>query len=233
MSSAQPQSSSPTEDEFPGQERSAHLETMRSYDVTRLESLQDMAESFCTWLHALGAEQMEKGGDDAVPRVRELSNSFNKAARAARLTVTLKHEVAGLRPLRNARVAAAPANQDGPAQGKTGGGPYPDALEWTHEMEADLQETLEEEHYIDRLLAAINEDIEAAGLHKQVPIDLVNGATMLQSIPPMIPHPRTDKVMLDRAWEALLETIPQELIYPLSTYPQPGYPTPPGTDPPE
>jgi hypothetical protein len=234
MSSAQPHSPNATEDQLPGQERSAHLETMRTYDVARLEALQDMAESFCTWLHALGAEQMEKGGDDAVPRVRELSNSFNKAARAARLTVTLKHEVAGLRPLRNARVAA-PANQNAPAPAQPVLDRWdPRRTEWTPEESAEMsRESLESEEFMDEVLGALRKDMDAARMDKSYAVDLINGATMLQTIPPMIPHPRMDRVLADRAWKNLLEAIPQHLIYPLPTHPQPGHPTPPGTDPPE
>jgi hypothetical protein len=91
------------------------LAVMRDLDVSRLENIQSMAESFCTWLHAKGAQQMEKDTDEAVDKVRELSTSFNKAARAVRLSMVLKHEVAGLRPLPNVRPAAGAANENGPA----------------------------------------------------------------------------------------------------------------------
>src|ERR1700679_348890 len=94
-----------------GEETPDPLSVMRDADVRRLETIQGMAESFCTWLHAKGAQQMEKDTDEAVDKVRQLSTSFNKAARAVRLSMVLKHEVAGLRPLPHARTASAePAN---------------------------------------------------------------------------------------------------------------------------
>jgi hypothetical protein len=202
----------------------ADLAAMRDADVARLEKMQDMAESFCTWLHTLGAEQMESGGDEAVARVRELSNSFNKAARAARLTVTLKHEVAGLRPLRNAR-AAVPANQNAPAL-QPALRAYRsdlDPADWTDEEKAEWGPDLTAgEDYLDRLIVALKQDIDEAGLLDQAQIDLVNGATMLNSIPPLIPHPNMDRVLADFALARLRDGIPQHLIYPL-----------PGADPPE
>src|ERR1700760_3827245 len=92
--------SRPHEDAGAG--KSCALDAMRDGDVARLERLQDMAEAFCGWLHAKGAQEMEKGSDGSVETVRQLSTSFNKAARAVRLAMVLKHEVAGLRPLPNA-----------------------------------------------------------------------------------------------------------------------------------
>ena len=75
------------------------LTAMRDGDVARLENIQGMAESFCTWLHAKGEAQMARDDDAAVEKIRQVSGSFNKAARAVRLSMVLKHEVAGLRPL--------------------------------------------------------------------------------------------------------------------------------------
>jgi hypothetical protein len=46
------------------------LSVMRDADVARLENIQGMAESFCTWLHAKGAREMEKDTDEAVDKVR-------------------------------------------------------------------------------------------------------------------------------------------------------------------
>ena len=61
----------------------------------------------------------------AVDKVQQLSASFNKAARAVRLSMMLKHEVVGLRPLPQLRATAAsagPANEN--AAPKGGGSPH-------------------------------------------------------------------------------------------------------------
>ncbi len=208
----------------PASAEADRLAAMRDADVARLEKMQGMAESFCTWMHALGAEQMAAGGDDAVPRVRELSNSFNKAARAMRLTLTLKHEVAGLRPLRNAR-AAAPANQNVANQNMPA--PEPalrmyrpdiDPSEWTDAEKAEWgpdSESNKEAEYFDALLRALHADIDEAQPFDEAEMESMNHATMLHSITPMIPHPRLDRVLADYALKQLLEGLPEELIHPL------------------
>src|SRR5579859_6508950 len=100
-----------TERDRPRDAAGPDLEAMRDGDVARLENIQGMAESFCTWLHAKGEAQMKRDDDAAIDKIRQLSGSFNKAARAVRLSMVLKHEVAGLRPLPQAR----PGNQNGAA----------------------------------------------------------------------------------------------------------------------
>jgi hypothetical protein len=74
-----------------GEDTPDPLSAMRDADVARLEKIQGMAESFCTWLHAKGEAQMKQDTDEAVDKVQQVSTSFNKAARAVRLSMVLKH----------------------------------------------------------------------------------------------------------------------------------------------
>ena len=46
-----------------GDRAGADLDAMRDRDVARLENLQGMGESFCIWLHAKGAQQMQREDD--------------------------------------------------------------------------------------------------------------------------------------------------------------------------
>ena len=88
---------------------------MRAADIAQLEDLQAMAMCFAKWLHQKGADQMEGGGEKSAAEVRQLSHSFNRAARAVRQIVVLKQEVADLRPMPGSRPAVA-ANQNLPVR---------------------------------------------------------------------------------------------------------------------
>ena len=131
-----------------GEETPDPLTVMRDADVARLETIQGMAESFCTWLHAKGEAQMKQDTDAAVDKVQQLSASFNKAARAVRLSMMLKHEVVGLRPLPQSRAAAAagPANENGAPKGgnrpRRVYGDWPDNTDEERAEYADTQKML-------------------------------------------------------------------------------------------
>ena len=129
------------EDEADETEEPDPLTVMRDADVGTLQTIQGMVESFCTWLHAKGAQQMEKDTDEAVDMVRQLSTSFNKAARAVRLSMVLKHEVAGLRPLPNVRPAAGAANENGPASGSAARPGERESMSGERREETDAERT--------------------------------------------------------------------------------------------
>jgi hypothetical protein len=167
------------EDEADDEETPDPLAVMRDADVGRLETIQSMAESFCTWLHAKGAQQMEKDTDEAVDRVRQLSTSFNKAARAVRLSMVLKHEVAGLRPVPNARPAAAAANENGPASASA-------ARPGERESRSG-----------ERLSAVLDEDLADAPPEIQARAKGESLAARLTTIAASIPHPRLDRKIAD------------------------------------
>jgi hypothetical protein len=186
------------------------LTVMRDLDVARLENIQSMAESFCTWLHAKGAQQMEKDTDAAVDKVRELSTSFNKAARAVRLSMVLKHEVAGLRPLPNVRPAAGAANENGPA-GAAGRSRDHDSRSGERREETDAERTKRRQddlhNHMRTLSAVLDEDLADAPPEIQAEAKGESLAVRLTTIAASIPHPRLDRKIADtylgQLWDSL------------------------------
>jgi len=188
------------------------LDAMRDSDVARLENIQGMAESFCTWLHAKGEAQMKRDDDAAVDKVRQLSGSFNKAARAVRLSMVLKHEVAGLRPLPQARPGNqnGAANQNGPGwpAGKRGAAGYSGERREAGDLtETDLRHEAEDEHglYVLALLDAFDKDVATASPEIQAEVKRQSPAVILTSIAASIPHPNLDRriadIQLGRIWD--------------------------------
>ena len=188
------------------------LDAMRDSDVARLENIQGMAESFCTWLHAKGEAQMKRDDDAAVDKVRQLSGSFNKAARAVRLSMVLKHEVAGLRPLPQARPNQhGTGSQDGPgAAAGNRGTPGRDAKErreTEYLTELDARHEAEDEHglYVLALLDAFDKDLASAPPEIQAEVKRQSPAVILTSIAASIPHPNLDRriadIQLGRIWD--------------------------------
>jgi hypothetical protein len=165
--------------------------------------LQNAAKEFAMWLRAKGAEQIEKGDDDDAGKVAAISNAFNKAARAVRQIVVLKHEVAGVRPTPNSR---APANQNSAsgggraARGRRDGGGHDDR---TRSDVADYNEYIVKESlraedrfsaWWDYVLPSVQADLIAAGLEA----DINNSpAVILGRRLPTIPHPNLDAAILD------------------------------------
>jgi hypothetical protein len=196
------------EDE-PDDEDGRDLTVMRDADVARLETIQTMSESFCTWLHAKGEEQMKQNDDAAVDKVRQLSASFNKAARAVRLSMVLKHEVAGLRPLPNVRGPAEPASGNNPAAAGRGGpgGVSADGREGV-DTEGPDRERMEQElnAYLQPLIEALDEDIAAAPPDIQAEAKRESIAVKLTSIAASIPHPKLDRkiadIQLGKLWDS-------------------------------
>jgi hypothetical protein len=178
------------------------LSVMRDADVARLENIQGMAESFCTWLHAKGEAQMKQDTDEAVDKVQQLSASFNKAARAVRLSMVLKHEVAGLRPLPQSRApagSAGPANENAAPKGRTGPrripGDWPDNTDEEQAEYAESQEQLAA--YLDKLSDALDIDIAAAPEEIQAEAQRESFAVKLTSLAASIPHPALDRAISD------------------------------------
>jgi hypothetical protein len=193
-----------------GAGQSRALDAMRDGDVARLERLQDMAEAFCGWLHAKGAAEMEKGSDGSVETVRQLSTSFNKAARAVRLAMVLKHEVAGLRPLPNARVPGpanqntAPAGASAPAPARHGAQRYFAARDQGDRRDDDADDALDPEvsdetlqAYLTQLLDALEADFAAAEPYFQERAKTESTAVKLTTLAAAIPHPTLDRVIAD------------------------------------
>ena len=184
-----------------GNERDRHrdaagtdLDAMRDADVARLENIQGMSESFCTWLHAKGEAQMKRDDDDAVEKIRQLSGSFNKAARAVRLSMVLKHEVAGLRPLPQARAG----NQNGAAnQNKAGDQEvrgreyYRNPENWTEDERDDAEDEFGLE--VLAMLDAFDKDVANASPEIQEEVKRESAVTILTTIAAKIPHPHLDK----------------------------------------
>jgi hypothetical protein len=192
------------------------LDAMRDGDVARLENIQGMAESFCTWLHAKGEAQMKRDDDAAVDKVRQLSGSFNKAARAVRLSMVLKHEVAGLRPLPQARAGnqnGAAANQNGPGAvdanrgAKRGAAVSGERREVEYFTELDARHEAEDEHglYVLALLDAFDKDVADAPPEIQAEVRRQSPAVVLTTIAASIPHPNLDRriadIQLGRIWD--------------------------------
>jgi hypothetical protein len=198
---------------------------MRAADVARLENLQGMAESFCTWLHAKGAQQMQRDDEAAVDKIRQLSGSFNKAARAARLTMVLKHEVAGLRPLPQSRAGqngagsqAGAANQN-EAAAVAANGPAKRGAETREEKERREKEEWQERVdarkdeedamglYLLALLDAFEKDVAEAPEEIQAEFKRQSPAVILTSIAAQIPHPNLDRriadIHLGRLWDSV------------------------------
>jgi hypothetical protein len=175
-------------------------ETLRGADVATMERMQGMAEDFATWLHKKGAEQMEVGGDKAVTQLRQLSHSFNRAARAVRQIMVLKEEAAGLRPMPHARVVA--ANDDGPARdgggrGASGRGAERDRNDVDDYVDA-YQETVGEEMdaYLKTLLMAVEVDIAAAPPEVAEHVRGQSIACKLTKSLEDFPHPNLDATIL-------------------------------------
>ncbi len=187
------------------------LEALREADVATLERMQGMAEDFATWLHQKGAEQMQAQGDKAVAELRQLSHSFNRAARAVRQIMVLKEEAAGLRPTPHARAAASQAvNRDWPgdrdAVGRDGGGrerrngddgfgrdrsdldDYDD--ENRREAEAEI------DAYLATLLEAVEVDIAAAEPATAERLRRQSNVAKLTKILDDIPHPNLDAALV-------------------------------------
>lgn len=193
------------------------LAAMRDADVARLENLQGMGESFCTWLHAKGQAQMARDDDAAVDRIRQLSGSFNKAARAVRLSMVLKHEVAGLRPLPQAR-AVGGGNQGAAANQNEAGAPAKRGAETRedkerrekedYQTELDARKDAEDEIglYLLALMDAFDKDAAEAGPEIQAEIKGQPPAVVLTTIAASIPHPHLDRriadIQLGRLWDS-------------------------------
>jgi hypothetical protein len=185
-----------------GEDTPDPLIVMRDADVARLETIQGMAESFCTWLHAKGEAQMKQDTDEAVDKVQQLSASFNKAARAVRLSMVLKHEVAGLRPLPQSRApagSAGPANENAAPKGGTGTrrvrGDWPDNADEAQAEYEDSQKKLAV--YMRKLSDALDIDIAAAPPEIQAEAKRESMAVKLTSIAASIPHPTLDRTIAD------------------------------------
>src|SRR6185437_15133929 len=195
-----------------------YLAAMRDGDVARLENIQGMAESFCTWLHAKGEAQMKRDDDDAVDKVRQLSGSFNKAARTVRLSMVLKHEVAGLRPLPQARAGnqsgaanqngAGPANANAANRGAAGRNESResrDADDMTEDEFDDAEDRLG--LYTLALLDAFDKDVATASPEIQAEVARESPVTILTKIAASIPHPNLDRriadIQLGRLWDIL------------------------------
>ena len=188
------------------------LSVMRDADVGTLQTIQGMAESFCTWLHTKGAQQMEKDTDEAVDMVRQLSTSFNKAARAVRLSMVLKHEVAGLRPLPNVRPAAAvPANENGAAPGSAARAGERESWSGERREETDAERTKRRQDnlhdYMRTLSDVLNEDLVDAPPEIQAEAAHQSLAVRLTTIAASIPHPKLDRKIADtylgQIWDSL------------------------------
>ena len=191
------------------------LDAMRDADVARLENIQGMSESFCTWLHAKGEAQMKRDDDDAVEKIRQLSGSFNKAARAVRLSMVLKHEVAGLRPLPQARAGNQSGNQAGAAnQNNTGKGAgdqevrgreyYRNPENWTEDERDDAEDEFGLE--VLAMLDAFDKDVANASPEIQEEVKRESAVTILTTIAAKIPHPHLDKriaeIRLGELWDS-------------------------------
>ena len=174
---------------------------MRAADIAQLEDLQAMAMCFAKWLHRKGAEQMEVDGPKSAAEVRQLSHSFNRAARAVRQIVMLKQEVAELRPVPGSRPAA-PANQNQPeARGPVrksrnpfhGGSDRRDPSDMTDDERKELEEDINA--YLAILMTALDEDIAAAGPNKVEEARGESTAAKLSVIAAGIPHPKLDAAL--------------------------------------
>jgi hypothetical protein len=185
------------------------LEALRGADVATLERMQGMAEDFAIWLHRQGAEQMEAGGDKAVAQVRQLSHSFNRAARAVRQIMVLKQEAAGLRPTPHARPAA--ANGNGPAGGRGGSGgggsgrDRNDLDDYADEDERRKKAAADVDAYFAVLLQALQVDVEAAGPEMIAEAKRASTAAKLTRIAAGIPHPTLDATVARLQLEWLQE----------------------------
>jgi hypothetical protein len=177
------------------------LTVMRDADVGRLETIQTMAESFCTWLHAKGEAQMKLDTDEAVDKVRQLSTSFNKAARAVRLSMVLKHEVAGLRPLPHVRPAAGAANENGPASGSAARAGDREDRSGERREESDAELTKRKldnlQNYMRTLSAVLDEDLADAPPEIQAEAKRQSLSVKLTTIAASIPHPKLDRKIAD------------------------------------
>jgi hypothetical protein len=181
---------------------------MRVDDVSQLEELQNMAMSFATWLHDKGAEEMETGGERSGDKVRQLSNAFNKAARAVRQIMVLKHEMEGLRPTPHARSqngnGAGPANQNQPSRVRpaANAGSTPTM----RERNDSYLENLTEEEYNDletkadlwaqKLIDAFDLDLQAADPEIRADAEKQSTAIRLTRVASQIPHPNLDKAIV-------------------------------------
>ena len=184
---------------------------MRAADIAQLEDLQAMAMCFAKWLHQKGAQEMEADGPKSAAEVRQLSHSFNRAARAVRQIVVLKQEVAELRPMPGSRPAVA-ANQNqpvgrGPVRKSRnpfhGSGDRRDPSDLTDDERKELQEDLGA--YLAMLTAALDEDIAAAGPDKIEEARGESTAVKLSVIAAGIPHPKLDaalaKIEMANLWD--------------------------------
>jgi hypothetical protein len=187
------------------------LAVMRDADVARLENIQGMAESFCTWLHAKGEAQMKQDTDEAVEKVRQLSTSFNKAARAVRLSMVLKHEVVGLRPLPNVRPAVGAANENGPAAGSAARPGDHESGSGERREETDAERTKRRQddlhNHMRTLSTVLDEDLADAPPEIQAEAKGQSLAVRLTTIAASIPHPRLDRKIADtylgQLWDSL------------------------------
>ncbi len=213
MSVSQPHRNQPISPEGAENPASWAQDELRADAVERLGALEDMAMDFAGWLHRQGAEEMEKGEDKAPDKVRTLSNSFNKAARAVRHIMVLRHEVAGLRPMPGTRVVG-PANENTapvgrkPAAGTVSPARYRRDDDWYGVMTDEERRNLDREEenfaYMEKLAAALQVDAEAAGPEMAKWAARESIAVKLSVIAQSIPHPTLDRVMadveLDRMW---------------------------------
>jgi hypothetical protein len=194
------------DDDDPAEERDDidDAARMRADDVAWLESLQGMAMSFATWLHDKGAEEMEKDGDRATERVRQLSGSFNKAASAGRRILVLKHEVAGLRPMANAR-AVASTGRNPPAQGRPAATIRPANADRRDKYDDYIDNMSEEERgaaearidaWVQKLIDALDVDLETADPEIRADAERQSIAIKLTRIASEISHPTLDKAIV-------------------------------------
>ncbi len=177
---------------------------MRAADIAKLEALQAMAEGFAAWLHRKGAQAMEHAGDTdkdgarAAEQVRQLSGSFNKAARAVRQIMVLKHEIAGLRPQPGARPAETLAHRS--PNGRAGrfhnGRDRPDIDDYDDAEKRRKEDEIAAAYY-EKLLAALDVDIRAAGPEKVEEARKASIAMRLSTIAASIPHPTLDACLAE------------------------------------
>ncbi len=184
---------------------------MRAADIAQLEDLQAMAMCFAKWLHQKGAQEMEAEGPKSAAEVRQLSHSFNRAARAVRQIVMLKQEVAELRPMPGSRPAV-PANQNqrearGPVRKSRnpfhGGSDLRDPSDLTDDERKELEDDIEA--YLQTLMTALDEDIAAAGPEKVEEASRESTAMKFSVIAAGIPHPKLDaalaKIEMASLWD--------------------------------
>ena len=151
------------------------------------------------------AERLDAAAEkeERPERLAQLNNASVKAARAVRQIAVLQLEIAGERPLPNARAPAAPANANKPKDEVEGpkNGPRPCPRPWEKGDYKDYDDYTDDDRRIvmnaiinaarEKLRAAQNEDFRAAGRERpcresfNTKLELIHG----------IPHPAFDECL--------------------------------------